>query len=47
MEVFDFIDGQLAAREGKPLTGDESDAFKMGYAVEYELQEMVSANEYN
>ena len=47
MDVCDFIDGQLAAREGKPLTGAESDAFKMGYAVEYELQEMVSANEYN
>jgi hypothetical protein len=35
----DFLDGQIACREGKECPADASDAFERGYAVEYEMEQ--------
>lgn len=45
LSIMDFLQGQQDCREGVPHEDGKGESYDRGYATEYELEQMRSAND--
>ena len=47
IDIFDFINGQAACKEGVPCPSDASDSFVRGYSEQYQIYQIDLAKQFD